>query len=186
MSETVNKDANDSGTDQSLDPNAAPSTDGAADGSQAGGDASLWQSRFNGLNAKFGATQAQLDAEKKARADLAAELEALRSGKVSADEAAQAKVNEVLTALEAERTARKVESLKAKFPETFEVFGETAATFEESVLAASEARLAGAGDDPTPLRHNESRSGAARKPAQEETAADVEARLLSMKVPWQV
>lgn len=184
MSDTVNTDANDSGTDQSLDPNAAPSTDGAADGSQDGGDASLWQSRFNGLNAKFGATKAQLDAAKAERDKIAAELEALRSGKVSADEAAQSKVNEVLQALEAERTARKVEALKAKFPETFEVFGETAATFEESVLAASEARLAGGGDDPTPLRHNETRS-ASRTPAKEETAADVEARLLSMKVPWQ-
>src|SRR5689334_2914255 len=184
MSDAVNNDTNDSGTDPTLDPNAQSSTDGGADGSQAGGDASLWQSRFNGLNAKFGTTQAELKAEKEAREKIAAELEALRSGKVSADEAAQAKVNEVLTALEAERTARKVESLKAKFPETFEVFGDAAATFEEGVLAASEARLAGEGADPTPLKHNESRSSAGSKKPAEKTAADVEAELLSMKVPW--
>lgn len=183
---TVNTDGNDSGTDLDLDPNAQSSSDDSAGGSQSGGDASLWQSRFNGLNAKYGTTQAELRAEREAREKIAAELEAVRSGKVSADEAAQAKVNEVLTELQAERTARKVESLKAKFPETFDVFGETAATFEESVLAASEARLAGGGDDPTPLRHNESRSGSTRKPAQEETAADVEARLMSMKVPWSI
>ena len=185
MSDAVNTDNNDSGTDQTLDPASASSTDGAAGGSTDGGDASLWQSRFNGLNAKFGATQAELKAEKEAREKIAAELEAVRSGKVSADEAAQAKVNEVLTALEAERTARKVESLKAKFPETFDLLGESMAAFDESALAANEARLTGDGGEPTPLKHNEARSGT-RKPAQEETAADVEARLLSMKVPWSI
>jgi hypothetical protein len=176
---------NDSGTDTTQDPDAAPSTDGAEDGSQAGGDASLWQSRFNGLNAKLGETVTQKTAVEQERDRLAKELADLRSGTVNADEAAKAQVAAIKAELEQERMARQVESLKARFPETFEVFGDTAATFTPDVLAASEARLAGAGDDPTPLRHNESRSGA-RKEAKEETAADVEARLLSMKVPWSI
>lgn len=175
---------NDSGTDASQTP--PPSDDG--EGSQSGGDASLWQSRFNGLNAKFGATAAELKAEKEARAKAEADLNDLRTGKVSAEEAAKAQVEQIKKELEAERQTRKIEALKVKFPETFEVFGDTAASFDEATLSASEARLAGNGESPegdlTPRKHNESRLPTGPKKAAEETAADVEARLLSMKAPW--
>lgn len=186
MSEPVKDDNSDSGTDAALDPKAASSTDGAADGSNADGDASLWQSRFNGLNAKLGETVGAKKAAEEERDRLAKELEALRTGTVSADEAAKAQVEAIRKELESERQARQVEALKARFPETFEVFGDTAATFTPDVLAASEARLVGEGNDPTPLRHNESRSGTTSRPAKEETAADVEARLLSTKLPWSI
>lgn len=185
MSGTVNTDTNDSGPDDALDPNASPSEDGDADGSNAAGDASLWQSRFNGLNAKLGETVGAKQAAEAERDRLAKELEALRTGTVSADEAAKAQVEAIRKELENERQARQVEALKARFPETFEVFGDTAATFAPDVLAASEARLLGEGNEPSPLRHNESRSGT-KQPAKEETAADVEARLLATKLPWSI
>ena len=182
---TEQMSTNDSGTESTEDPKgaASASADASTDGSKSDGDASLWQSRFNGLNAKLGETTGQLKAANDAKAKAEADLEALRTGTVTADEAAKAQVAAVKAELEAERQARAVETLKARFPETFEVFGDTAATFTADVLAASEARLAGGGDDPTPLRHNESRSGS-KAPAKEETAADVEARLMSTKVPW--
>jgi hypothetical protein len=183
---TAEVSTSDSGTDATLDPaaDASASADASADGSQAGGDASLWQSRFNGLNAKLGETTGQLTAEKAARAKAEADLEALRSGKVTADEAAQAQVAAIQKTLDDERQARQVEAMKARFPETFEVFGDTAATFTPDVLAASEARLVGEGNEPTPRMHNEANRSGGKAPAKEETAADVEARLLSMKVPW--
>lgn len=172
---------NDSGTTE-------PTTGAPEQGesSQGGGDASLWESRFKGLNAKYGTTTAELKEAKAAAEKSAAELEALRTDKVSANEAAQAQVTAAKAELEAERAARKAETLKAKFPETFEVFGDTAASFDEATLAASEARLAG-GESPeggTPRKHNESRTTTGIKAPAEETAADVEARLMSMKVPW--
>lgn len=182
MSDAVNDaSTNDSGTSDAAtgQPNGEPSS--------ASGDASLWESRFKGLQGKFDATQNQLKAEQEKAAKLAADIEALRTGKVSAEEAAQAQVNQIKQELEAERTARKIEGLKTRFPEAFGELGdEIAAVMDETRLAAIEARLAG-GESPeggTPLKHNESRiSAGAKKPA-EETAADVEARLLSMPLPW--
>lgn len=183
MSEVNNDETNDSLNTEPV----TDSDDASASGesSQGGGDASLWESRFKGLNAKFGKTAEELKAEKEARAKAEADLEALRTGKVSAEEAAQAQVNAAKAELEAERQARAVERLKAQFPETFEVFGDAAASFDAATLAASEARLAG--DSPegtTPLKHNESRSTTKGKAPAEKTAADVEAELLSMPVPW--
>lgn len=173
-------DSIDSGTDEQ--------TTDSTESSSSGGDASLWESRFKGLQGKFGETQNQLKAEQAARAKAEADLEALRTGKVSAEEAAQAKVDQIARELEAERQARKVESLKVRFPETFDVFGDTAASFDEATLAASEARLGGGespADGPTPRKHNESRAGSTgRKPESEKTAADIEAELLSTPVPW--
>lgn len=173
-------DNTDSGTDEQT-------TDGESQSSSSGGDASLWESRFKGLQGKFGETQSQLKAEQEARAKAEADLEALRTGKVSAEEAAQAKVDQIARELEAERQARRVEGLKVRFPETFDVFGDTAASFDEATLAASEARLGGGTpeESTTPRKHNESRStSTGRKPESEKTAADIEAELLSTKVPW--
>lgn len=179
MSDAVTDQNDTTTTDETTDADASSST---------GGDGSLWESRFKGLQGKFGETQNQLKAEQAARAKAEADLEALRTGKVSAEEAAQAKVDQIAKELEAERQQRRIDSLKTRFPETFDVFGDTAASFDEATLAASEARLGGAespAGEPTPRKHNESRSGTpTRKPESEKTAADIEAELLSMKVPW--
>lgn len=181
MSE-VNEDTTNDGTE-------TEGSTGAEASSGTGGDDSLWESRFKGLNAKFGTTQTELQAEKEARAKLEAELEALRTGKVSAEEAAKSQVEQARAELEAERKARRIDSLKAKFPEAFGELGdEIASVMDEARLTAIEARLGGGespAGDPTPRKHNDSRSGQpARKPESEKTAADVEAELLSTKVPW--
>ena len=184
MSDAVT-DINDSGTtDQTTD--ASASADASSSGS---GEASLWESRFKGLNAKFGTTQTELQAEKEARAKAEAELEALRTGKVSAEEAAKSQVEQARAELEAERKARRIDSLKAKFPEAFGELGdEIASVMDEARLTAIEARLGGGespAGDPTPRKHNESRSATSgKKPESEKTAADIEAELLSMTVPW--
>ncbi len=155
--------------------------------SNAGGeDSVLWESRFKGLNAKHSEIVTQATKLGDENATLKQRLADLESGKTTADEAANARVKEMEATLAAERKARAVDVLKIEFPETFSVFGETAAEFSRETLAASEARL-GAGESPaddlTPRKHNESRS-ATRAPAKEESADDVKARLISMKVPW--
>ena len=72
--------------------------------------------------------------------------------------------------------------LDARFPKAREKFSEIT---DEVKLTELEALL---GDGPdlgqTPLKHNESRTAAAGAPAKEKTAKDIEAELLSMKVPW--
>lgn len=155
--------------------------------SSSGGDASLWESRFKGLQSKFEATQTQLKAEAEAKAKALADLEAIRTGKVSAEQAAQAQVDAMRAELEAERKQRRIDGLKSKFPEAFSELGDDiASVMDETRLAGVEARLAG-GESPeggTPRKHNESRTQSGTKRPAEETAADIEARLLSMPVPW--
>ena|SRR5690349_13933421 len=179
-------------SDVTTDNNDGTSTEGSTGADNAssgtGGDDSLWESRFKGLNAKYGEEKTQFTAIAKENETLRKQIDDLQNGKVSAEEAAQAQVDRIKQELEAERNQRRIDSLKTRFPETFEVFGDTAASFDEATLAASEARLGGAespAGEPTPRKHNESRSGTpTRKPESEKTAADIEAELLSMKVPW--
>lgn len=185
MSDNANNDTTTSATG---DAGAEGATAPAAAASTAGQDpVSLLTSRLNGQTAKVG----ELTAQKKAAEDaLEAALKRvadLEAGTVSAEEAAKAQVAAAQAELAKERTARRIDGLKSRFPETFSELGEdVAAVMDETKLAAIEARLTGdAGGDepPTPLRHNETKSGT-RTPAKEETAADVEARLLSMNTPW--
>lgn len=170
------------------DSETSEETTGADDASSsAGGDASLWESRFKGLQSKFEATQTQLKAEAEAKAKALADLEAIRTGKVSSEQAAQAQVDAIKAELETERKQRRVDSLKSKFPEAFSELGDDiASVMDETRLASVEARLAG-GESPeggTPRKHNESRTQSGTKRPAEESAADIEARLLSMPVPW--
>lgn len=89
----------------------------------------------------------------------------------------------------AERRATEAEAkaeariLDARFPNARKELPEVT---DEVRLAKFEAMLADTGDEPpTPLRHNESKSGtgstAQKKP---ESAADIKARLESMPTPW--
>jgi len=157
-------------------------------GSQGGQDpVSLLTSRLNGQTAKVGELTGTLKAKDEALAAALARVAELEAGTVSADEAAKAQVAAAQAELERERRERRIEGLKSRFPETFSELGEDVATvMDETKLAAIEARLTGAegGDEPpTPLRHNETKTGT-KTPAKEETAADVEARLMSMNSPW--
>lgn len=167
---------------------------GAAGASGQGGadQVSLLTSRLNGQTAKVGELTRQATEKDSTIAALQARIAEFEAGKVSADEAANARVAAIQKELENERASRKTDTLKARFPETFAVFGDTASTFTEDVLAASEARLvkgggAESGEDnepPTPQTHNESRSASSGtgKAAKPETAADVRARLEA--TPW--
>ena len=150
---------------------------------------SLLTSRLNGQTAKVGELTNLL---KKAQDDataLAARVKAFEEGKVGADEAATARVATLQQELEAERTARRVETLKSRFPETFTVLGDqVAAVMDESALAAAEARLQGTAapaEPPTPERHGEARGGqqSAGNRTKPQTASDIEARLLSLPLP---
>lgn len=172
--------------------------DGANDGGDASGapanagkdQVSLLTSRLNGQTAKVGELTRLLTEKDSSITALQARITEFEGGKVSADEAANARVAAIQKELDNERAARKTDTLKARFPETFSVFGDTASTFSEEVLAASEARLKGAGEadggsadePPTPQRHNESKTSgaAAQKP---ETLADMEAKVLATATP---
>ncbi len=163
----------------------------AADGAKEPKDpVSLLTSRLNGQTAKVGELTTQKTAAETALAAALARVTELESGKVSADEAATARVAAAEAALTKERNERKTDSLKARFPESFSVLGDAAFSLDETALAANEARLLGDGgstdeEPPTPLRHNETRSGAPKGgAAKPETAADVRARLEATPIPW--
>lgn len=177
----------------------ADANDGAAGAAAAGASGSgtpdqvsLLTSRLNGQTAKVGELTRQLGEKDSAITALQAQIDAFEKGKVGADEAAKAQVAAIQKVLDEERAARRTDGLKARFPETFAVFGDTASTFTEDVLAASEARLVKGGgaaeseedEPPTPQTHNESRSASmgAGKAAKPETAADIRARLEA--TPW--
>lgn len=181
---------NDNDTDPGTgDADDAAATAAATPASKAAKDpVSLLTSRLNGQTAKVGELTGQItvkDAALEAQAKIIADLQ---SGKTTADEAATARVNAANAELAKERAERRTDSLKTRFPETFSVLGEAAFALEETALAANEARLLGDGgsdEPPTPLRHNESRSGAPKGgDAKPETAADVAARLMATPVPW--
>lgn len=176
------------------DANADGGNADAGASAQGGADqVSLLTSRLNGQTAKVGELTRQATEKDSTITALQARIAEFEAGKVSADEAANARVAAIQKELDTERAARKTDTLKARFPETFAVFGDTASTFTEDVLAASEARLVKGGGDagsdedaepPTPQTHNESRSASAAgtKAAKPETAADIRARLEA--TPW--
>jgi len=185
-------------TDIDTDTGDGAADDGANDGGNASGapakgtqdQVSLLTGRLNGQTAKVGELTRQLAEKDSALTALQARITEFESGKVSADEAANARVAAIQKELDTERAARKTDTLKARFPETFSVFGDTASTFTEDVLASSEARLTGAGDGgeggsaepPTPGVHNESKTG---KPAEKkpESLEDMKARIIATPLP---
>lgn len=184
-------DSTDTDAGQDGSPDAGASQDATAEGTKAGTDnVSLLTSRLNGQTAKVGTLtteKATLVAEKAA---LEQQLREALDGKVSSDDAAKALVAAKDKELADERNARKAESLKVRFPETFDVLGDAASSLDEAALAAAEARLKGdSGEEsPTPRVHNESKTKTTTAVKKEESAADIEARLLSMALPeaWKV
>lgn len=180
---------NDTGSGAAGDPDDDAGAAAAAGSKEPKDQVSLLTSRLNGQTAKVGELTTQKTAAETALASALERIAAFEAGKVSADEAATARVAAAEAALTQERNQRKADSLKARFPETFSVLGDAAFTLAEDALAANEARLLGEGgednDPPEPLRHNETRSGAAKGgAAKPETAADVAARLIATPVPW--
>lgn len=144
------------------------------------------RSRNAGLDAKVTSLAAQAKADK-ARAD-AAEARALALAE--AKEGGDAELRAELERMKAENAAARKDAalarIEAKYPETFGVLGETAASLSEDQLAASEARYAGVPAEaktPTPGGSNPARTPAAI-PNGEETGDQIEARLLGMTAPW--
>jgi hypothetical protein len=183
--------ANDTQSGADGDPEDAGANAPAGEGSKSTQDpVSLLTSRLNGQTAKVGELTGQLSAKDQALKDALARIADLETGKVSAEEAATARVAAAQAELERERNERRADSLKTRFPETFSVLGDAAFALEESALAANEARLLGdegegESDPPTPLRHNENRSGAPKGGKEaERTAADVRATLEATPLPW--
>lgn len=168
------------------DATAADAQASADAASKVPNEVSLLTSRLNGQTAKVGELTGTLKAKDEALAAALKRVADLEAGTVSADEAAKAQVAAAKAELESERRERRVDSLKTRFPESFSVLGDAAFSLDETSLAANEARLlgdAGGDEPPTPLRHNETKSSAPAK-AKEESAKDVEARLLATPVPW--
>jgi hypothetical protein len=133
------------------------------------------RSRNAGLDAKVTELQRKAtEAERKA-AEAAQKLSDYESGKVQADEALRAQVaakDAELALVRKEATLTRIES---KYPETFGVLGEAAAALTEDQLAASEARMSGAGlssDPPSPLGANPSRGVAGRAKAIEDMTVE--------------
>lgn len=144
----------------------------------------LLTSRLNGQTAKVNTLLAEKQAALDEAKTLREALEATRSEKVSVDEAAKALVAGKDTELQAERAARRADSLKLRFPETFSVLGDKVAVgLDESALAANEARLTAGSGTPTPTQHSEHRSSAGAGTPHEETAAEAIARLEKMPMP---
>lgn len=170
-------------------PEAEAAQAAETEGSKGGEDSvSKLTSRLNGQTAKVGVLTNEKKTLEAQLAEARAEVKALRDGTVSADEAAKAEVAAAKAELEEERRARRTESLKSRFPETFEVLGDAAFALDESALAANEARLlgeTGGEEPPTPLRHQETRSTSTKKDeGKAKTAADYAAELEAMPTPW--
>lgn len=104
------------------------------------------KSRNSGLNKANTELQKALDAEKAARAAAEKAADDLRTGKTSEQEAAAKLVADAKAEAEQARTEAALARIEAKYPETFKLFGASAATMQADVLAASEARLTGAPD----------------------------------------
>lgn len=153
-----------------------------------GGDTTLL-SRLSGLDAKVSSLTGTIQAKDAEIARLAGEIEQLRTGKVSADEALRAQLAERDKVIAEKDRAIAVAKLQTQFPETFGVFGEAIASMSAEALAAAEARFKGVSsssgeeEPPTPTAHNEARTTSGKPVGKPQTADDIEALLLAQPSP---
>jgi hypothetical protein len=173
-------------------PDSAASTtvdDAGATGSKQGAlDDSTLASRYAGQTAKVNELSGQVEAAKAAEAAALQKLADYEAGKVGSDEALKAQLEAAQAATKAALQDAALARIEAKYPETFSLFGAAAAGMPAEVLAASEARLVGVtpeSEPPTPGSPNKnSTSTATTKKVTEESADDVQARLISGPKPW--
>jgi hypothetical protein len=145
------------------------------------------RSRNAGLDAKVTElTKAQKAAEDRA-AEAAAKLAAYEAGKVNADEALRAQLQAKEQELEAARREATLNRIEAKYPETFALFGAAVVGMADDVLAASEARLKGAGlgtpETPTPVGTNAGREQTGQKALEDMNAKEVDKYLRTQFTP---
>jgi hypothetical protein len=165
----------DTGAGTTLEAPEAPAegTQTPETGTQTPDEVTTLRSRNAGLDAKVTElTRARAEAERVA-AEAATKLSDYESGKVQADEALRAQLSVKEQELAAMRQEVLVAGVAAKFPETFALFGAAVSGMTPETLAASEARLTGAGFDavpetPRPVGANPARPQAPTKKAIED------------------
>lgn len=163
-----------------------PEAEAPATGTPSGEDeVTKLRSRNAGLDAKVTSLSEQAK-QAIARAE-AAEQRALElaDAKENGDAELRAELERQKADNAAARQEAKLARIETKYPETFGVLGEAAASLTEDQLAASEARMAGVpaeASTPTPGATNPPRT--APKTPSTETADDIEAMLRGMPVPW--
>jgi hypothetical protein len=140
------------------------------------------RSRNAGLDAKVTElSKAEKAAIARAEAAEARAIE-LANGKDNGDAELRAQLSAKDEELGKVRREAALARIEAKYPETFGVFGDTAASMTEDQLAASEARFAGVTETstPTPAGINAPRVIAGAKAIEDMTAAELEKHLLTM------
>lgn len=148
------------------------------------------RSRNAGLDAKVTSLMTQAEAAEAARKAAEQKLADYEAGKVQGDEALRAQLSTKETELAEARREAALAKIEAKFPETFAVLGDSAATLTPEKLAEAEARfkgIAAEAENPKPIGNNPSRvqggaSGASNKA--EITVKDREAHLATLTPPW--
>jgi hypothetical protein len=141
------------------------------------------RSRTAGLDAKVTELQkAAAAAEARAEA-AAAKLAEYEAGKVNADEALRAQLEAEKAETAKARREAALNRIEAKYPETFGVLGEAAASLTEDQLAASEARMSGVPAETTtpPINGgiNAPRPPSTRKSINDMSAAELRAHMMS-------
>jgi hypothetical protein len=173
-----NPDTNEGTTDGALE---APAT-GAAPAAAATGtpaapdEVTTLRSRNAGLDAKVTELQKETVAEKAAREAAEQKLRDYEAGKVGADEALRAQLSEKDKELAQVRMEAALARIEAKYPETFAVLGDAAASLTADQLAASEARFAGVPGEsstPTPPATNGARPPTTGKDIEDMNAAEL-------------
>jgi hypothetical protein len=106
------------------------------------------RSRLAGLDAKVTSLTQETARERATREAAEQKLRDYEAGKVSADEALRAQVEQKDAELALVRKEAALARIEAKYPETFSVLGEAAAALTPDQLAASEARFAGVPAEP--------------------------------------
>jgi hypothetical protein len=126
-------------------------------------------SRIAGLDAKVTSLQSETTAQKQAREAAEQKLRDYEEGKVNADEALRAQLQEKDRELEQSRREAAVAKIASAYPETFGVFGEAVANMTPDQLAAAEARFGGtpsAGYRPTGANPTRPTGAAAKDPSE--------------------
>jgi len=138
------------------------------------------RSRNAGLDAKVTELSKATKVAQEAAAAAAQKLADYESGKVQGDEALRAQFQAKEAELALVKREAALSRIEVKYPETFGVLGEAAAALTEDQLAASEARMSGAGlsETPTPLGSNPPRNlAAANKSIEDMNTAELRRHL---------
>lgn len=138
-------------------------------------------SRIAGLDAKVTELKLAAKAEKTAREAAETKLAEYEAGKVNADEALRAQLLAKDTEIAKRDREIALTRIEAKYPETFKVLGENAATLTVDQLADAEARFQGtpAGEAPSPKPVPNNQGRAESTPGPQESSFEDEFRVLA-------